>query len=451
MEDKEKDNVEDVKKEVENMIDKSVTEKTDAIKEDVKKSIDESKKTIDDLNAEISGLAKNADIDELKKKTESLETSMKEKTETIKKMGERLTEINKTTVNKTGTLKELIFNALVEKIGDNTLEDLKSTSDKQYLSIKAADTIFRANLQNGSGYLTEYERGVTNIQRATPFMRELVFGSTISMPYAEWVEELEGEGGADMTAEGDKKPNMDVKWETQRATVRKIAVITKITKETLADIHFAAEEIARSLTESVLMKEDRQILMGDGIGQNYKGVMAYAPTFTVSATENKSYYKSVANATRLDVLLTAIGIIQSHEFMPNTITVNPNDARLMDMVKDSTGNYIMSPFSTSKSVDLQGMTIKGFNGIPEGTFIVGDMTKSNYRIREDITLEFGLENDDFSRNLITILAELRGVHYIKNNHKNAFLQGKFSDAIEMISGNGAVQKVEVVNDITISA
>ena len=44
----------------------------------------------------------------------------------------------------------------------------------------------------------------------------------------------------------------------------------------------------------------------------------------------------------------------------------------------------------------------------------------------------GLDADDFTRNMITILAEARLVSYVKNNQKPAFVTGDISDDIDLI-------------------
>ena len=46
-----------------------------------------------------------------------------------------------------------------------------------------------------------------------------------------------------------------------------------------------------------------------------------------------------------------------------------------------------------------------------------------------VAVQMGYENDDFTKNLVTILAEARAVHYVKTNHLAAFVYGDFSDAI----------------------
>jgi hypothetical protein len=72
------------------------------------------------------------------------------------------------------------------------------------------------------------------------------------------------------------------------------------------------------------------------------------------------------------------------------------------------------------------------SNIAAGTYLVGDFTKSNVRIREGVNMQVGYVNDDFQRNMVTILAEARLVHYIKGNDADAFVTGDIATDIAVI-------------------
>jgi hypothetical protein len=78
---------------------------------------------------------------------------------------------------------------------------------------------------------------------------------------------------------------------------------------------------------------------------------------------------------------------------------------------------------------LAGLIVVTSTNIAPDTFLVGDMSKSNVRIRENMNLQVGYVNDDFQRNMVTILAEMRAAHYVKNNQVEAFVTGDFTTAI----------------------
>ncbi len=78
---------------------------------------------------------------------------------------------------------------------------------------------------------------------------------------------------------------------------------------------------------------------------------------------------------------------------------------------------------------LAGLIVVTSTNIAPDTFLVGDMSKSQVRIRENMTLQVGYVNDDFQRNMVTILAEMRAAHYVKGNQVDAFVTGDFTTAI----------------------
>ena len=61
------------------------------------------------------------------------------------------------------------------------------------------------------------------------------------------------------------------------------------------------------------------------------------------------------------------------------------------------------------------------------------MSKVNVKFRNNLALSVGLDSDDFTKNMITILAEARLVQYIKNNQKNAFVTGRLSNDIATLT------------------
>jgi hypothetical protein len=75
------------------------------------------------------------------------------------------------------------------------------------------------------------------------------------------------------------------------------------------------------------------------------------------------------------------------------------------------------------------------------------MSKSNYRVRRDLSIVIGRDADDLTKNLYTVVAEIRGCHYIKNNHVGAFVKGTFSTAITAITGGGATQNVAITSPL----
>jgi HK97 family phage major capsid protein len=119
-------------------------------------------------------------------------------------------------------------------------------------------------------------------------------------------------------------------------------------------------------------------------------------------------------------------------FVPNYIVLNPDDVAAMELTKNTQGNYLLPPFLSENGNMIGGCQIIANSGITSGKFLVGDFTKMMVAMREDATISVGLENADFTLNLVTILCELRAVTWIPSNYLNAFVYGTFSTAISYL-------------------
>lgn len=297
--------------------------------------------------------------------------------------------------------------------------------------MKAAGTmLISTNYSGGTVGLTSWDSEFARVKRRQPFMRELVRVLTTDNMYIAWAEQANPDPGvAGMVAEGAAKPQTDFDIVERSAKVEKIAVWIKVSKEALADIKFLQSEINTELRELVELKLDEQILKGDGTAPNLVGILDVAPTFAAVST----LALAVPTPNRFDVIMAAVAQIAAANFMADTVVLNPADYYAMQLVKDAEGRYLLPPFSTADGMIVAGLRVVANNGVTVGTFLVGDFKKDNLAIREEINIQIGYVNDDFTKNLVTILAEMRAVNYIKTNHLNAFVQGSFATAITALT------------------
>lgn len=57
----------------------------------------------------------------------------------------------------------------------------------------------------------------------------------------------------------------------------------------------------------------------------------------------------------------------------------------------------------------------------------------NIRDLWELSITLGWENDDFRKNIVTVIAEKRLMCYIKSQYKTAFVKDTFSTVIEGIT------------------
>lgn len=334
---------------------------------------------------------------------------------------------------KTKSIDEQIFDGLKEKA-----EELKSKKDVKNgdwtsFDVKAPGTMFvshglgaagdPAGNYTGNLYTTYLEPGITTMPRREPFLRQTMRTLYTNKPNIGYVELSGRDGEAAFVKEGDKKAQIDFDLVERQIQVRKVAAFIKTSKENLDDLPFMRSMMNTELNEALELKIDERLWLGTDTNPDINGLLNIAQTISVAGT---GFAAAVDMPNRFDVMRVVQSLIQARYYNPTHIFVNPLDKTLMELTKDENGNYVLPPFGTSNRMGISGLTVVANNLVTAGTFLMGDMSKSNLAVRETINFQIGYENDDFTRNLVTILAEARLAHYVKNNHVPAFAKGDFA-------------------------
>lgn len=270
--------------------------------------------------------------------------------------------------------------------------------------------------------LADFEPGLARIARRSPFLIQLANTSPISTMYAQWAEQETPEGAPLAVAEGVQKPQIDFNWVEKSQKVEKYAAWVKISKEMLSDLPGIRNEIDTELRELVLLKVDEDLWDGNGATPVLKGITAFATAYSTPV--------GLVPTTKTEMLLAAIAQVQAAHFNPNFIVLNPIDVAAMDLEKsDDDGHYLLPPFRSADGMTISGVRVVTNFGVDQDKFLVGDFTKWRIRIREGFNIDVGLDGNDFTKNLVTILGEIRLVSYVKANHAGAFVYGDFSNTL----------------------
>ena len=311
-------------------------------------------------------------------------------------------------------------------------DELKAMKEKSgasvQITLKAAGTMALSTNVTGQVPQAERESGITRIVRRNPFILELVNVGTIMSNVWEWVEQKNLDGGAAMTAEGAAKSQADFDLVVASANVKKVTAYIKVTKEMLDDVELMRSEIDQELTELINLKIDDQLLNGTGLTVNLTGITTNATAWAAGA-----FALTIPTPNVFDVIRTAINQVRVNLFEPNYIVMHPTDVAKMDLAKASDGHYVLPPFISNDGTTVSGIRVVSNTGVTIDKFLVGDFSKAGVRFKEGLTINVGYENDDFTKNLVTILAEARLVQRVKSNHYGAFVYGDFSDAITALT------------------
>lgn len=399
-----------------------ITKLTDTIAEKINTKIETATKnfvTNEELTKQIS---------EVTPQIETLQKSINETTEAVKKQGEIINSLN---VKASEIPVNSIYNEL--KTAAETLKNnlAKGIRTPYSFLVKTVATMSRANSVTGQIPQADRLAGVNNVVRQLFALRNQSNVSTTNSNLVEWVEQTGIEGGAGMTAEGTAKTQLDWHLQVASAKVEKITSYVKIVEELLSDVEGMQAEINGNLLYQIGLKEEQMLLSGNGSTPNIKGVTAYAQTVDLTALQN-----TVENANYIDAIGAAIAQIYTNGkgmFIPNVIYLNPVDAYLLKSQKDTDGEYVMPSYMMPDGLTISGIKVIESVTITAGYFLVGDFTKFNIKDREATRIEIGWDQDDFTKNIVTIRAEKRLASFVKLNDVEAFIYDSFANVIAFIN------------------
>lgn len=404
-------------------IESTIGEKMDAKLKDAFKELDPAVlKAINDNSTELNKKMKS--VEDLNEQLKTAQKAQSDRLELLEKEVKR--NENAHGVSFRGEVKRLLTE------NKEKLSALKNgeSRDNVRMVTKAVGNMMLSTNVTGQIPQAEREAGITRVVRRDPFILSLVNVGSIQSNLWEWVQQANPEGGAAMTAEGAAKSQADFDLVLASASVKKVTAYTKVSKEMLDDVALIESEINQELEELIQLKIDEQLLSGNGAGQNLTGILQNATAWAAG-----SFAESYPGANNADVLRVAINQIVVAQFYPNYILMHPSDVTAMELEKASDGHYILPPFRAVDGTSIKGIPVVQNIGVTEGTFLVGDFTKSGVRFKEGLVFDVGYENDDFTKNFVTILAEARLVHRVKSNHYPAFVTGTFSTAKAALDPN----------------
>ena len=245
-----------------------------------------------------------------------------------------------------------------------------------------------------------------------------------SVTYAEYVA---GEGDAAWVPEGGLKPSMSATLQEKTINAGKVALTVKLTEETLTDLPQLVAEIQSEIINRIGLAEEAGILSGTGADGQIKGVASDMPGFSLGTfkIEKANAYDAIVAA------YTQIVSTSNMAYRPNLVLMNPIDYAQMQLVKDVNGQYLR-PFRVGDEL-IPGLRVEASTAVAQGDLWVGDFNYLNIRDVWALTVQFGWENDDFTKNLVTMIGEKRLIAYIKAQYKTAFVKDTIANIIEGIS------------------
>ena len=223
------------------------------------------------------------------------------------------------------------------------------------------------------------------------------------------------------TAEGAVKPESKMEFELADAPVRTIPHFIRVTKQLADDAPALAAYIDNRMMYGLDRRIEKQLLVGDGTGQNLKGIFATGNYTAHGFTEDNM----PTGSTILDMIRRCASTMALTGYRARAVFLNPMDWDTILGMKDTNGNYIIGrPSESGESIRPWGLRVIASPEVTQGQFMVGDtvMGATAYE-RQGPTLEmFEQDSDNVQKNLFTIRCECRMAFAVES--ANAFIGGK---------------------------
>ncbi len=278
------------------------------------------------------------------------------------------------------------------------------------------------NALNFSGGLPKptWIPGVSKAPDEVPFLSQLIPTISTTSNTVYYINRTARNLGAAVTTPGSALGQSDYTWAGASASVLDYGAYVKIHQNALDDNDFVAGQLDAELPWNVLTVFDTAILAA---------ILSGATAFAVGT---KPYAAAVVDANYFDVLRAAINQARAQNYWPDLVLVNTDDYAMMEMTKTSQGIYVVPQFISANGLMVSGVKIVPNNLITSGTYAVCTLSRTYLAMRQNLVMEWGLDDDDFTKRFVTVRAYLRGV-YIKSTTANlGFITGTFAtDAANM--------------------
>ena len=280
-------------------------------------------------------------------------------------------------------------------------EYLRSHSTGQESGSLTLDIGLKAVMTTTTSWAPETTRSGLSVPYATRPLQVVDIMPTVQTQQNAYVymEQTTFTNTAAETAEGAAKPEAALALTERTSPVRKIPVYIPVTDEQLEDVPGIQEWIENQLAFMVRQRLDSQLLVGDGLGVNLRGILNVVGIQTQAKGADPTPDAIFKAMTKIRVTGRA---------MPSAVIIHPNDWQEVQLLRTTEGIYLAGSPWDSGPERIWGLPVVQTDAITEGTAVVGDFVNYSLLVeRKSLTIKVGYNADDFTKNQRTIVAEVR--------------------------------------------
>lgn len=203
--------------------------------------------------------------------------------------------------------------------------------------------------------------------------------------------------------EGALKPQGDLPTTLRVSSIATIAHWIGASRQVLADAPALEQQMRSLMLYGVMRKLENEIVAGAGGTGEIAGL---------TDTDNHTAYTLAASDDTLaDAVAKGQSALDTAGWNANLVIVNPGDWRTLMTERDASGSgagaYIAGSWRDPAPPSIWGVPVVTSASVGAGNFIIMDTSQVAILDRQEARVEIGYAEDDFVRNRVRLLAELR--------------------------------------------
>lgn len=229
--------------------------------------------------------------------------------------------------------------------------------------------------------------------------------------YIDWDEATTIRAAA-AVAEGAPFPESTAKFKYYKEDLKKIGDILPVSEEFGEDATTAAAELTRFLQVNVAQERSRQLAVGDGTGNTFRGLINRSTLYTpVADAIEDANIKDLVRKMR-----TTIVKDRGSKYQPDIVVMNSETYDQYFLKKDGENRYLFD-----ENNRIAGLTVVEDNFMPNNTLVVGDRRFAAIYQMMGVILSEGYVGDQFGEDIKSIKARTRLMMLIREVDRTGFL------------------------------
>ena len=218
------------------------------------------------------------------------------------------------------------------------------------------------------------------------------------------------------------KAQSELEYSQETYVVQTMAHYVIASRQILADVPRLQAEIDNRLMYGLDLVSDSQLLLGDGTGNNLKGLLVDSEVGDLGASDAE------AGTVWVDFIRKGVTTLQLANYQATAVVVSPADWEVLETSKGTDGHYIWATVPQGGEARMWRIPVVVSNAMPQGTFLMGDfaMGATIYDRQQKSVYTADQHADLFIKNGIAILAEERIAFAIER--PAAFVKGTLTAA-----------------------